>query len=419
MFAISDIHAYETNFALQVYPIATADRLMNDTMPTSAFEQPTDVLLNHIYVHVPFCSSKCTFCALYSVVHHADPAKAYLQALTQEVQMARDTFALAGADTIYFGGGTPTQLSDALYLELLDLIANTAQPEPTAEWTSECAPGTLSSAKLKGMKAHGVSRLSFGVQSFDDKTLKAINRRHTCADVHDTFALAREHGMDRLGLDLIACLPDVSAARWQNDLNEAMLLNPEHVSVYGLTPEPGTVMTRQIERGSVSLWDEDTYIARQDTAESFLEARGFTRYEISNYAKPGQRCRHNMAYWQGKDYIGFGPGASSRVGLQRWTNTADVRRYTEALLKGQVPPRELENLSPEADLSERHMFTIRTEDGLRFPSSDGPFASLYADWTVSLEHLETQGLVARNTTHWHLTYEGRWMADSVSRALVA
>ncbi|NQU39988.1 MAG: radical SAM family heme chaperone HemW [Lentisphaerae bacterium] len=378
----------------------------------------TDSPISHVYVHVPFCSSKCTYCALYSTVHRDEPARDYVAALKLEIEKSAQSFGFRGPDTIFFGGGTPTQLSDELYAELAEHIRDSVCPAVDAEWTSECAPGTLTAAKLRTMRAVGINRLSFGVQSLDNEVLKSINRRHNAQDVADTFRMAREAGIDRVGLDLIACLPGVSDARWCEDLEQALTLSPEHISVYGLTPEPGTVLVHQAERGEVTLWDEETYFRRLDHTETFLTQRGFERYEISNYAKEGRRCRHNMAYWSGRDYIGFGPGASSRVGLMRWTNTPDVKGYSKALLRGDAVPRTEEHVTPEEDLSERCMFAIRTGDGLHLPHEDGPFSALYANWRDGLAALETNGLVRREDERWHLTHAGRWMADTVAAALL-
>ncbi len=375
--------------------------------------------IHHLYVHVPFCSSKCTFCALYSTIHFDGPALDYLDAIQVELEQLAFHYDYKRPRTIYFGGGTPTQLSDAMYETLVARVAGAACPRAGIEWTSECAPATLSDAKLATMKAHGVNRLSFGVQSFDDGVLKAINRRHGRVDVLATFAFARDQGLTRLGLDLIACLPGVDTGRWMQDLDEAMALTPEHVSVYGLTPEPGTVLSRQLERGELELCEEDVYLERLDNAERALAAHGLQRYEISNYAKAGRCCEHNMAYWQGLDYLGVGPGASSRVGRKRWTNTADVKLYNAALRSGQAPPRDEHTLSAEDDLSERCMFAIRTHEGLALPREDGPFAALYSEWRGALQSFEEHGLVRHEHDHWHLTAQGRCMADTVSGALVA
>lgn len=375
--------------------------------------------IRHLYVHVPFCSSKCTFCALYSTIHFDAPAKDYLAAVRVEMEQLAGHYDFKDPRTIYFGGGTPTQLSDDMYATLVAQVADAASPRAGVEWTSECAPATLSEQKLATMRTHGINRLSFGVQSFNDRVLKAINRRHCREDVLTTFARARAHGLDRVGLDLIACLPGVDTGRWAQDLDEAVALRPEHVSVYGLTPEPGTVLSRQLERGELKLWDEDTYLERLDHAEQVLALHGLQRYEISNYALAGRQCEHNMAYWRGSDFLGIGPGASSRVGRQRWTNTPDVKKYNAALLAGNVPPREEVSLSAEDDLSERCMFAIRTHEGLALPSDDGPFATLYSEWRVALKSFEDHGLVRREQDHWHLTPQGRHMADTVSGALVA
>ncbi len=377
--------------------------------------------MHHLYFHVPFCSYKCTFCALYSTGLASELAEGYITALLSEVEAAQAHHKGLKPKTLYFGGGTPSILTVPQLERLFAGLSAMLDLSALDEWTFECAPETLEPGKARLMRSAGVNRLSFGVQSFDDRILNAINRRHSAGDVQEAFAEARHAGFDNIGLDLIACLPGVSAGGWARDIRQVAVLCPEHVSVYGLTPEPGTVLTRKLSEGSLSLWGEDEYCRRLDYAESVLAAEGFERYEISNYAKPGLRSRHNLAYWQGRDYLGFGPGASSRVGSERWTNKKDVRGYVAEGLSGSGVPRTVERLSLQDDLAERRMFAIRTNDGLALNEVGSPSGvrALLREWEENLHSLGESGLVIHRDGAWRLTRRGRRMADSVAEAFVA
>ncbi|MCE9615721.1 MAG: radical SAM family heme chaperone HemW [Lentisphaerae bacterium] len=382
-----------------------------------------DVVLNqhpirHLYVHIPFCSGKCSYCVLYSVMYDEQRASRYVEALSGEMDQWRRTGPPLKPETIFIGGGTPSSLAEDSFARLLQHVRSRIDPSALVEWTIEAQPGTLTPRKVAAMLAAGVNRISFGVQALTDATLQRIFRRHSVADVETSLACAREGGIDNVGIDLIACLPGVTSDEWRASVAQAARLPVQHLSVYALTIEDGSLLADQVERGEFTPADDDTQVAELDVAESILGEAGFHRYEFSNYARPGRECLHNLAYWRGNDYLGFGPAASSRVGTERWTNVADVNAYVAAAEAGNPVRRERDTLDARADLTERLMFGFRLAEGVnldRFADAD---ADLITHWKSALARLSDQGVVTQQGARWTLTPTGRLLADHVAEELI-
>jgi len=375
--------------------------------------------IDGLYVHVPFCDGKCHYCAFYSVPYRRELASAWLAALGKERDQALERYGALPLTSIFMGGGTPSILPVDQLEQLLAIISSLATPSnPTLpEWTSEANPGSLTLEKLTRMKALGVNRISLGVQAMTDSVLRQLGRRHSLADIYTAVEAIRESGIVNWGLDLIACIPGVSVAAWNNTLDAALGLNPKHISVYALTREEGTRLHQDCETGSVTLQDEDEQLLMLDTAEALLGAAGFGRYEISNYALPGFECRHNLSCWRGGNYLGLGCAAASRVGDQRWTNNADLEAYI-----GGRCPQERETLSPQTDAVERLVFGLRLSEGIDLEAiltSTGMASPMQATaWKQSLVRLTGDQLVEQQAGRWLLTSKGRAMADHVAVELM-
>jgi oxygen-independent coproporphyrinogen-3 oxidase len=374
----------------------------------------------HLYVHVPFCEGKCDYCALYSTLFDADTADRYLVALAREVELLARGFADWAPRTLYVGGGTPSALGPQRLRRLFALLADRVDLSRLAEWTVELNPATATPAVAAELARAGVNRVSFGAQSFQDGLLAGVGRPHRAAAVGAAVEGARAEGIANIGLDLIACLPGATAADWQCDLEHALALRPEHLSVYCLAVEPGTRLEVRVRSGSASRPDPGDELQRLATAESVLTGAGLQRYEISSFARHGRECAHNLAVWHGEDYAGVGPAAASRAGRRRWHNAPDVRAYCDALLRGTEPPRETERPDERVDLTERFVFSFRVLAGTDMESFAARHAvpgTLLEAWRRALGRLESDGLVRTDGARTALTAKGRRLADCVSRAL--
>ena len=372
----------------------------------------------HLYVHVPFCDGKCDYCAFFSVPYSRRQAETYLAALTAEIgQACEDGPGPLTVDTVYVGGGTPSVLDPDLCGQLLGVIRQHVRVMPRAEWTCEANPGTITAEWLAAIRAHGVNRISLGVQALDDDVLRSIGRRHGVRESLQAVEKVRTAGIGNLGIDLIAGLPGVDNVRWREWLQRAVDLKPEHVSVYALSVEPGSRWQGRVEAGRVDIPGEDAQLEALATTEEVLCRNGFEHYEISNYAQPGFSCRHNLACWRGRDYLGLGPAAAARRGPYRHTNRADLAAYTAALQRGDAPPRERTFLTAEDDLAERFVFRLRLAEGLSIDdvrAAAGPAAT----WTAVLARLREDGLAAEAGGRWRLTARGRDLCDYVVREML-
>lgn len=286
-----------------------------------------------LYLHYPFCVRKCLYCDFLSGPGSVDAQTRYLAALQQEV--ACSGMEGAPVDTIFFGGGTPSLMPVPALSDLLDGIRAHFCVDPDAEITLECNPGTVDVEKLLGFQEAGVNRLSIGVQSFHEDELRLLGRIHTAEEAVDCFRAARRAGFENISLDLMSALPGQDYAAWMDNLEQAVRLGPEHISAYGLILEEGTPLLRSYEAGQLPPVAEDEEDRRMyhDT-KSFLEQAGYHRYEISNYAREGRACRHNLGYWSGHDYLGLGLGASSLIGSWRFRNERELGTY-EMLCHGE------------------------------------------------------------------------------------
>ena len=373
----------------------------------------------NVYIHVPFCSGTCIYCNFYSERFLTGDAERYLDALAREIGDAISTCASHAPcpDTLYIGGGTPSLLTAAQWERLATLLNEAFDLSHLEEWTVEANPGTLGNVP-RWLKL-GVTRISLGVQSMEDTTLKRIGRRHTADDTRATVKRLREDGVRHIGLDLIAGLPGGGAAEWAHTLEETLALAPDHVSVYACSIEPGSELAARVANGTCQPEEDDAMEAALQTAETLLATDGFEHYETSNFARPGERCQHNLNIWKGADYIGFGPAAASRCGRNRWINHADLDAYCNT---SPAIPRDRETLSPETDVAERLVFNFRLIDPFAlesFIARHGTAATqCHPFWQETLERLAREGLLSREPAGWSCTVRGRRLADMIAEALL-
>lgn len=376
----------------------------------------------HVYIHVPFCSGKCSYCAFYSLPADAVAISRYQAALAVELELRIGGRPTPQVETLYCGGGTPSILGIADWRALATTLHRLLDLTVLREWTVEANPGTLPPAKMRVLREAGVTRISLGVQVLDDQALRLLGRRHTVSDVPRTADAVRSAGIRSLGIDLIAALPGVSESVWERTLRQVLALRPDHVSVYALSLERGTRLRRAVQAGEVEVPNEQAQIRALRCAEGMLVEAGLARYEISNFARPGRECLHNLTFWRGGDYIGFGPAAASRCGLRRWTNQPKLDAYATALQQGRLPPRGAERLEPDKDFAERFAFAFRLAEGVdpwKLAEQLG-FPPVGMDERLAgLDELRRAGLLRRRGALWLATARGLDLADTIAAAIIS
>ena len=367
-----------------------------------------------LYIHVPLCRQRCHFCAFYLEI--ATPARtdAFLSALARELALyARQ--GLLGQRTlrsIYFGGGTPTTIPSQRLAELLARIQDMFPVNPDVEVTIEAHPSTVTPSDLSLLAEAGFSRLSLGAESMAPQDFIRIGRPGTVTDTEQAVDNARAAGFSNISLDLMYGLPGQSLASWIRTVESLITLNPTHISCYALTIEDHTKLAQDIAKGMVAAPDETLQVEMEEAAETTLASAGFTRYEISNYARAGYACRHNLLYWTNGEYLGLGPSAQSYVGSSRFGNIADLDTYSSQLQHDQLPVTERLTLSAEAQQRDALIFGLRLIDGV--PNS---VAAGDADQRNLLAQLTAKGLIMDEGERIRLTPLGRRFADSVAADL--
>lgn len=364
--------------------------------------------IRHIYVHVPFCARICPYCAFYK--ERADPAQTqrFCQAILRETQHCSARFPVE-PETIFVGGGTPTALSTAQLEFLLHGFREHFDLSRLVEWTVEANPGSVSPAKAKLLRASGVNRISMGVQSWDDDLLQVLGREHNAAQAELSFQILRAAGFGNVNIDLMFGVPGQTLSHWKKSLAKTISLQPEHISTYCLTYEEDTDFFLRHERGEMRANPEADADFFQ-TAMQMLNEAGYAHEEISNYARPGFSSVHNNAYWAGADYLGIGPSVFSTVGMQRWQNVPDYRRYSDQLLAGDSAVGFTESLSAEMKRGEKIALCLRTKEGV-------PGAWL-TPWPNERNEFIALGLLRETGGRFVLTSAGKLLADSVAEAFI-
>lgn len=283
-----------------------------------------------LYIHIPFCRSKCIYCDFASYPNCEANWPAYLDALRDELSGWRDVLKDYELHTLFIGGGTPSILPGEAIAGILEDVRGAVRVRSDAEVTMEANPGTTSPEQLRICRGAGVNRISFGAQSMDDALLKKLGRIHSVWEICDAVKMAREAGFDNLSLDLMYALPGQSREHWLDTLDRAIALQPDHISAYSLIVEEGTPLYGLVERG-MEIPDDDAVVDMQRAAIDRLQAAGYRRYEISNYAKPGRECRHNIVYWQRGEYLGIGCAAHSLMNGERFENPRELDAYLSGL----------------------------------------------------------------------------------------
>ncbi len=342
-----------------------------------------------LYLHLPFCPARCPYCDFNAKTYDHGEARRLLAGLAVHLERLAPRAGGRRLATVYFGGGTPAMLPAAALAQLLKQIQDRLGLEPDAEISLEANPGALSPAKLAMLRRAGFNRLSLGAQSFTPELLRVLGRRHSPLATFRAVQAARAAGFVNLNLDLIYGLPGQSLAQAERDLAAALELEPQHLSLYELTLAAETPFGRRYRAGEPPLPDDDEMLAMEENALARLEAAGLKRYEVSNFARPGQECRHNQATWRGGDYLALGPGAHGHLAGVRWAYVADPTQYCQAVQAGEEPLAMREELTPEQRALELILLGLRTARGVELTAlaallGDDP-RQVYAEALAELE----------------------------------
>ncbi len=357
-----------------------------------------------IYVHIPFCASKCSYCDFYSRAGCDALMPKYQAALLRHIREFAPRVAGCYVDTVYFGGGTPSYYGAKYLVQILNALKKYYKVYKDAEITLEANPESVSLGALRLLRKEGFNRISIGAQSARDTSLKFLGRPHTFEQVQDAVAIARAAGFDNLNLDLIYGLPAQTREDWADTLARVTQLNPEHLSCYGLKIEEGTPL--YLYRNSPEIPDEDTQADMYLFMVDSLAEMGFRQYEISNFAVKGRESRHNLKYWQLQEYLGFGASAASFVAGQRYTFVRDIEQYIDAVQSSGKIVTELETVTSYEQASEYIMLGLRTTNGI----SKDEYAKVYQSSFEPLEELllsyQKMGLAKLQNGRWSLTPQG-------------
>ena len=357
-----------------------------------------------LYIHIPFCKSKCAYCDFYSLARSEARMDAYCAALKSDLIRRADAAKGYSVDTVYFGGGTPSYLGASRLASLLETVLSHYHVAPDAEITFEANPDSARDIDaLKTLRAAGFNRISLGAQSFDDGELREIGRVHTASEIARAVDAAREAGFENVSLDLIYGLPRQTMPRWRENLTAALALAPEHLSCYGLKVEEGTPL--YLRRESAELPDDDAQADFYLETVRLLTQHGYAQYEISNFARPGFASRHNLKYWTLGEYLGFGPGAHSDFGGRRFAVARDLSAY----LAEKIVLSENAAISHRERQREYFLLGLRTVRGVCKAETDADFAAAEA----VLKECAAHGLAEKTGDRWHLTPQGFLVSNAV------
>ena len=379
-----------------------------------------------LYFHIPFCIHRCAYCDFNTYAGQESKIPAYVEALCREVEIvAHNAPEKLQVHTIFFGGGTPSLLSTSHFEYILKTVQNLFNVTAGAEISLEANPGTVTLESLQDLHKLGFNRISLGVQSASPDELRQLERIHDFFDVIDAVTWVRRAGFDNLNLDLIFGLPDQSLAQWQKTVNLVLGLNPDHLSLYALTVEPGTPFGRWAQHGLISVQNPDTAADMYEWAGDTLEKKGFEQYEISNWAKPDKECLHNLQYWRGQPYLGFGAGGHGCAGGSRISNALRIKTYIERLMVAQSIDKFLFPVSPatihqiqisrHVEMQETMMTGLRlTKEGV----SEDNFAKRFGVSMLDVFGSEIHELTALQLLEWsrpilRLSKRGRLLGNQV------
>ncbi len=369
-----------------------------------------------IYIHIPFCKQRCKYCAFFSTTLH-NMQERYVYAVCNEIKLRHD-YIKGPADTVYFGGGTPSVLTTEQITRILEQIKESIGIDDNAEITLEANPDDLSPEYLLQLRTSGINRLSMGVQSFNDKQLSLLNRRHSAQKACEAVENARGAGFTNISIDLMFALPDSNVKEWRHDLEQAIALRPNHISAYNLTYEEGTVLYKEVEKGIIYPLSEDENLAQFKILINTLKEAGYKHYEISNFALAGYESRHNSSYWHDVPYLGCGAAAHSYNGDSRQWNIADIKKYIKGIEEG-APDYEIEYLTTADKHNDTILTRLRTSNGIPIDWFEQRFGEELTKRLIdsAAQHINN-GTLKLQDNSLSLTEKGIFISDAIIRDLI-
>lgn len=370
-----------------------------------------------IYIHIPFCKTRCIYCDFYSTTNN-ELKQRYISALCQELRTRKSYLKSESITTIYFGGGTPSQLSEEDFKRIFETIREVYGMDSAKEITLEANPDDLTEEYAAMLRTLPFNRISIGIQTFDDPTLKLLNRRHNAAQAIEAVERCRRAGFQNISIDLIYGLPGETDERWERDLQQAVSLNVEHISAYHLTYEKGTPIYDMLQAHRIHEVNEDSSVNFFTTLMDSLGVAGYNHYEISNFCKPGMHSRHNTSYWNGTPYLGCGPSAHSFNTQSREWNVSSLEEYISSIEKGQRS-FELEMLEETTRYNEYIMTSLRTMWGISLDHIEQTFGTKFKDYFMEIteSYIDNKKLEA-DDKHIRLSREGIFISDSIISSLM-
>jgi oxygen-independent coproporphyrinogen III oxidase len=376
-----------------------------------------------LYLHIPFCEHKCIYCDFYSLVPsksesgHRSLQVQFLSALKTEIELrAADPRFRESYETVFFGGGTPSLLHPSEIEEILHLLSSRFSIRKDAEITLETNPGTVDQKKLRAFRSAGINRISMGIQSFHDQDLKFLTRIHTASEAKQCVRDCQTAGFENISFDLIFSLPNQTLTQWKSNLEQAVDLQPAHISCYSLIIEPETPLFHMVQSNQVVPINDDLDAELYECTIDFLASHGYDQYEISNFAKPDFQCLHNLNYWNHSHYLGFGPSAHSFLGSERWANISDVSDYIKQLRDGTLPIAENEHLT-QSQLMEETIFLGLRSKGIDMEQFRHRFSrDLFTEYALKITELIRQGYARMDGNQLRLTSKGYVLCDEICQS---
>ena len=367
-----------------------------------------------LYIHIPFCVTKCKYCDFNSFKIDLNEKIKYLNYLGEEMKLYKEEIKNREIDSVFVGGGTPSILNENEINILFEKIKENFNIKSNAEITMECNPGTLTLNKLKVMKKSGVNRLSIGLQAVQNHHLKYIGRIHTFEEFEKNYHDAKQMGFDNINIDLMYALPNQSREDWMESLEKVVKLNPTHISAYSLILEENTELFKMYERDEFNLLDENTDIEMYEYTINYLKSHGYNQYEISNYAKDNFECKHNVLYWKCEEYVGIGASASGYFIGIRYNNICELDNYEKMILEGEKPIEWEEKLSIKDEIEESIFLGLRMNEGIQISDFKEKYNfDFEKEYKNEIEKLSKMELIEIDNNLMKLTQKGREISNSV------
>lgn len=366
-----------------------------------------------LYLHVPFCEKKCSYCDFYSI-ESMTHIERFTDVLLQEIALRKDQYDGTSVTSVFFGGGTPSLLTPEAIGRINEALRSVMHIADDAEWTMECNPGTVTLERLEAYRASGINRLSFGVQSFTASELEFLDRIHDAQQAEQAMSLARSAGFGNVNMDLMFAVPGQTIESLTHNLERMIALDPDHISAYSLIYEQGTPLYTKLKKGLVQPLPEETDVAMYKLVIETLRSAGYEQYEVSNFAKPSRQCRHNLTYWHAEHYLAFGPSAHGFIGNTRYWNKRSLTAWMDDVSKGILPEANREELSNE-DLLAEFLFLHLRADGIPLETVQQRFGiDLRNNLQPNLNYWIEEGFIEDTNNTLRLTAEGYRVCDELT-----